>query len=153
MGSARQPTYLPTYQHKLVTRNPGDLSGGLQVAREREPQRWNQNQRWNVEITLSSLKFWFHVSFLSRAQKNEPQETKYCMPNLLYTCNVRRGMQYWFLRVHSFSRATGTMNRWSQKPVLRQLPCFDLKIRLQNIGSTWRSNQMFCNHIFKSVTR
>ena len=22
------PTYLPTYQHKLVTRNPGDLSGG-----------------------------------------------------------------------------------------------------------------------------
>ena len=30
-------------------------------------------------------------------QKNEPQETKYCMPNLLYTCNVRRGMQYWFL--------------------------------------------------------
>ncbi len=30
--------------------------------------------------------------------KKEPQETKYCMPNLLYTCNVRRGMQYWFLR-------------------------------------------------------
>ena len=36
------------------------------------------------------------------ARANEPQETKYCMPNLLYTCNVRRGMQYWFLRVHSF---------------------------------------------------
>ena len=25
---ARANTYLPTYQHKLVTRNPGDLSGG-----------------------------------------------------------------------------------------------------------------------------
>ena len=43
---------------------------------------------------LSGLSFMF-----PRApnQKNEPQETKYCMPNLLYTCNVRRGMQYWFL--------------------------------------------------------
>ena len=35
-------------------------------------QRWNQNQRWNVEITLSSLKFWFHVSFLARG-KNHPE--------------------------------------------------------------------------------
>ena len=53
---------------------------------------------WSWDGNVSSLS--------SRArkpnQKNEPQETKYCMPNLLYTCNVRRGMQYWFLRVHSF---------------------------------------------------
>ena len=51
---------------------------------------------------VSVLPVSFCLSFIRARQKNEPQETKYCMPNLLYTCNVRRGMQYWFLRVHSF---------------------------------------------------
>ena len=98
------------------------------VTKKKERKTWTRKDieykmlvslrpRTNILYTIS-LGFMFHgffflVSYLSRAQKNEPQETKYCMPNLLYTCNVRRGMQYWFL-VGSYLRARenqkGTVN-------------------------------------------